>query len=48
MTRSQWVIRLLEIVLASKASNIKAPSDPKEAYKAIIVYLDACQTVKLR
>jgi hypothetical protein len=48
MTRSQWVIRLLEIVLASKASNIKAPSDPKEAYEAIIVYLDACQTVKLR
>jgi hypothetical protein len=48
MTRSQWVIRLLEIVLASKASNIKAPSDPKEAYEAIIVYLDACQTEKFR
>jgi len=48
MNRSQWVIRLLEIVLASRASNIKAPSDPQEAYKAIIVYLDACQTVKLR
>jgi hypothetical protein len=48
MTRSQWVIRLLEIVLAKRPSNIKAPSDPQEAYKAIIVYLDACQTVKLR
>ena len=46
MTRSQWVIRLLEIVLASKASNIKAPSDPKEAYEAIIVYLDACKNPK--
>ena len=34
MNRSQWVVRLLEIVLASKASNIKAPSDPKEAYRA--------------
>jgi hypothetical protein len=41
MTRSQWVIRLLEIVLASKASNIKAPSDPKEAYRAIYSHLTA-------
>jgi hypothetical protein len=39
MTRSQWVIRLLEIVLAGKPSNIKAPSDPKEAYEAIYSHL---------
>ena len=39
MTRSQWVIRLLEIVLARRPSNIKAPSDPQEAYRAIYSHL---------
>ena len=39
MTRSQWVVRLLEIVLASKPSNIKAPSNPAFAYRAIYSHL---------
>lgn len=52
MTRTQWIIRLLETVLANPPANrpvsLKAPSDPEEAYKAIIVYLDACQAEKFR
>jgi hypothetical protein len=50
MTRSQWIIRLLETVLANPPANrpasLKAPSDPQEACRAIFVYLAACQMVK--
>jgi hypothetical protein len=41
MTRSQWIIRLLETVLANPPANrpvsLKAPSDPEFAFRAIFV-----------
>jgi len=39
MTRTQWIIRLLETVLANPPANrpasLKAPSDPEFAFRAI-------------
>jgi len=49
MTRSQWVIRLLEVVLANPPANrpvsLKAPSDPAYAFRVLVGYVEGLASV---
>jgi hypothetical protein len=44
MTRSQWVVRLIELCLnnppANRPVSLKAPSDTKAAFQALVGYVE--------
>jgi hypothetical protein len=46
MTRSEWVVRHLAILLAKRPGNIRAPSDYGSALQALLAYVSRLQKGK--